>query len=80
MAKAKKFELESSAPILDEEGEETLAAIDEAFGMRKLAEPSPQKKSASGCPSGLPPPNSSSRSVLLERVSHLNSEVLLAGV
>jgi len=29
MAKAKKFELESSAPILDEEGEETLAAIDE---------------------------------------------------
>lgn len=40
MAKAKKFELESPAPILDEEDEETLAAIDEAFGTRKLAEPS----------------------------------------
>ena len=31
MAKAKKFELESSAPILDEEDEETLAAIDEGL-------------------------------------------------
>jgi predicted transcriptional regulator len=29
MAKAKKFELESPSPILDEEDEETLAAIDE---------------------------------------------------
>jgi len=29
MAKAKKFELESPAPILDEEDEETLAAIDQ---------------------------------------------------
>jgi len=29
MAKAKKFELEDPAPILDEEDEETLAAIDE---------------------------------------------------
>ena len=29
MAKAKKFELESSAPVPDEEDEETLAAIDE---------------------------------------------------
>jgi predicted transcriptional regulator len=29
MAKAKKFELESSTPTLDEEDEETLAAIDE---------------------------------------------------
>jgi hypothetical protein len=32
MAKAKKFDLESPAPILDHEDEETLAAIDE--GMR----------------------------------------------
>jgi len=31
MAKAKKFELESPAPILDEEDEETLAAIDEGI-------------------------------------------------
>jgi hypothetical protein len=31
MAKAKKFELESPAPILDEEDEETIAAIDEGI-------------------------------------------------
>jgi hypothetical protein len=31
MAKAKKFELESPAPILDEEDEETLAAIDKGI-------------------------------------------------
>jgi predicted transcriptional regulator len=31
MAKAQKFELESPAPILDEEDEETLAAIDEGI-------------------------------------------------
>lgn len=31
MAKAKKFELESPTPILDEEDEETLAAIDEGI-------------------------------------------------
>jgi predicted transcriptional regulator len=31
MAKEKKFELESPAPILDEEDEETLAAIDEGI-------------------------------------------------
>jgi predicted transcriptional regulator len=31
MAKAKKFELEGSAPILDEEDEQTLAAIDEGI-------------------------------------------------
>jgi hypothetical protein len=31
MAKAKKFELESPPPILDEEDEETLAAIDEGI-------------------------------------------------
>jgi predicted transcriptional regulator len=31
MAKAKKLELESPAPILDEEDEETLAAIDEGI-------------------------------------------------
>ena len=31
MAKAKKFELETPAPILDEETEETLAAIDEGI-------------------------------------------------
>jgi predicted transcriptional regulator len=31
MAKAKKFELESSAPILGGEDEETLAAIDEGI-------------------------------------------------
>ena len=31
MAKAKKLDLESPAPILDEEDEETLAAIDEGI-------------------------------------------------
>ena len=31
MAKAKKFDLENPAPILDEEDEETLAAIDEGI-------------------------------------------------
>jgi predicted transcriptional regulator len=31
MAKAKKFELENAAPILDEEDEETLDAIDEGI-------------------------------------------------
>jgi hypothetical protein len=55
MAKAKKFELESPAVIIDEEDEETLAAIDQVFGTRKLAEPSRSKKFASACPSGLPP-------------------------
>jgi predicted transcriptional regulator len=29
MAKAKKFEIESAVPVLDDEDEETLAAIDE---------------------------------------------------
>jgi len=29
MAKAKKFDIESPSPVLDEEDEETLAAIDE---------------------------------------------------
>jgi predicted transcriptional regulator len=36
MAKAKKFELESPAPILDEEDEETLAAIDEGIRDAKV--------------------------------------------
>ncbi|MGO9124533.1 MAG: hypothetical protein ACLP6G_06545 [Terriglobales bacterium] len=31
MAKAKKFELETPVPIVDEEDEETLAAIDEGI-------------------------------------------------
>jgi hypothetical protein len=31
MAKAKKFELESSAPILNQEDEQTFAAIDEGI-------------------------------------------------
>ena len=31
MAKAKKFDLESPAPVLDDEDEETLAAIDEGL-------------------------------------------------
>lgn len=31
MAKAKKFDLEAPAPVLDEEDEETLAAIDEGI-------------------------------------------------
>jgi hypothetical protein len=31
MAKPKKFELEDPAPILDDEDEETLAAIDEGI-------------------------------------------------
>ena len=31
MAKAKKFELEDSVPLIDDEDEETLAAIDEGL-------------------------------------------------
>ena len=31
MAKAKKFELEEPVPVVDDEDEETLAAIDEGF-------------------------------------------------
>jgi predicted transcriptional regulator len=31
MAKAKKFDIESSAPVFDDEDEETLAAIDEGL-------------------------------------------------
>ncbi|MFZ0803544.1 MAG: hypothetical protein WBQ09_13335 [Terriglobales bacterium] len=31
MAKAKKFDLEAPTPVSDEEGEETLAAIDEGI-------------------------------------------------
>jgi predicted transcriptional regulator len=61
MAKAKKFDLESPAPILDDEDEETLAAIDEGIrdaaagrtvpseDVRKLL---PQWISASGTPKG----------------------------
>jgi predicted transcriptional regulator len=36
MAKAKKFDIESPVPVLDDEDEETLAAIDE--GLRDAAE------------------------------------------
>ena len=43
VAKAKKFDLEEPAPILDEEGEETLAAIDEGSLTLKLAESCLQK-------------------------------------
>jgi len=38
MARAHKFDLENPAPILDNEDEETLAAVDEAFGRLELAE------------------------------------------
>ena len=41
MAKAKKFELESPAPILDEEDEETLAAIDEGIRDAKAGRSAP---------------------------------------
>jgi hypothetical protein len=47
MAKAKKFELESPAPILDDEDEETFAAIDEVLR---------ESWSNRTRPSGLPPP------------------------
>jgi predicted transcriptional regulator len=44
MAKAKKFELESPAPIPDEEDEETLAAIDEGIRHTKAGRTVPAEK------------------------------------
>ena len=44
MAKAKKFELESPAPILDDEDEETLAAIDEGIRDAKDARTVPAEE------------------------------------
>ncbi|HTS34486.1 MAG TPA: hypothetical protein VMH04_02375 [Candidatus Solibacter sp.] len=44
MAKAKKFDLEDTAPILDEEDEETLAAIDEGIRDAEAGRVVPAKK------------------------------------
>jgi hypothetical protein len=44
VAKAKKFELESPAPILDEQDQETVAAIDEGIRDAKLVERSPAEE------------------------------------
>ena len=44
MAKAKKFELESPAPILDEEDGETLAAIDEGIRDAKSGRTGPAEE------------------------------------
>ncbi len=44
MAKAKKFELESPAPILDVEDEETLAAIDEGIRDAKAGRTLPARE------------------------------------
>jgi predicted transcriptional regulator len=44
MAKAKKFEPESPAPILDEEDEETLAAIDEGVRDAKAGRTVPSEE------------------------------------
>jgi hypothetical protein len=55
MAKAKKFDLETDAPIVDEEDEEALAPSTKAFGMPMLAESCLRRRSANFCPSGLPP-------------------------
>jgi hypothetical protein len=71
MAKVKKFELESPAPIPDEEDEETLAAIDEGIRDAKSGQPSRPKKSASGCPSRLPPPQHAKGADLAEIIGPL---------
>lgn len=44
MAKAKKFDLEDPAPILDEEDDETLAAIDEGVQDAKAGRMVPAAK------------------------------------
>ena len=44
MPKAKKFELESPVPILDEEDEETLAAIDEGIRDAKAGRTLPSEE------------------------------------
>ena len=53
MAKAHKFDLENPAPILDDEDEETLAAIDEAAGTPKLVASHHPRRPAKCLPSGL---------------------------
>ncbi len=44
MAKAKKFELENAAPPVDEEDEETLAAIDEGIQDAEAGRVAPAEK------------------------------------
>jgi hypothetical protein len=50
MAKAKKFELESTAPILDEEDPETLAAIDEGIRDAKAGRTIPAEEARKRLP------------------------------
>jgi predicted transcriptional regulator len=50
MAKAKRFELETPAPILDEEDEETLAAIDEGIRAAKAGRTVPAEEVSKGLP------------------------------
>jgi predicted transcriptional regulator len=50
MAKAKRFDL---APVLDDEDDETLAAIDEGIRAADAGQVIPAEKSATFCPSEL---------------------------
>jgi hypothetical protein len=53
MADAKKLDFGEPAPILDDEDEATLAAIDRAIKAADEGGSCPRKKSASGCRSGV---------------------------
>jgi hypothetical protein len=53
MAKSEKFDLENPAPVVDDEDEETLAAIDE--GMRDAEAGCAPAKPVGSYRSGLPP-------------------------
>jgi hypothetical protein len=52
MAKAHKFDLENPAPILDDEDEETLAAIDEGIRDAEAGRVVPAEKARELLPSG----------------------------
>jgi hypothetical protein len=56
MGKAKEFDFEKPAPVIDEEDEATLAAIDEGLRDARAGRTVPMERFANFCPSGLPPP------------------------
>src|ERR1700685_1125693 len=61
MAKAKKFELENPAPILDEEDEETLAAIDEGVRDAKAGRTVPAEEAWNQLPKWITRPSGTLR-------------------
>jgi predicted transcriptional regulator len=53
MTRAKKFDLENPAPILDQEDEETLAAIDEGIRDAKAGRTVPAEEARKRLPKGI---------------------------